>query len=93
MLRAESDVLGKPLEAALRGVRDCTSYNVNGQPHDLKVGNQPGEVNPSHPLVHTLGETPGLTGTKVGCDHAWLRSFQSRNGGTTKTLVKRAILS
>lgn len=67
--RLEGGVLRKPSEAVLRSVKDGISFNVNGQPHDLKVGNQPGEVDTSHTLVHTLRETLGLTGTKVGCDH------------------------
>jgi xanthine dehydrogenase molybdenum-binding subunit len=42
---------------------------VNGQPYKLDIGDQLGEVEPSHTLAHTLRETLGLTGTKVGCDH------------------------
>ena len=42
---------------------------VNGQPYELWVGDRPQEVNPSHTLAHTLRETLGLTGTKIGCDH------------------------
>ena len=42
---------------------------VNGESYQLKVGNQPDEVDPSHTLAYTLRETLGLTGTKIGCDH------------------------
>ena len=42
---------------------------VNGQPYKLDIGSQPDEVKPSDTLAHTLRETLGLTGTKVGCDH------------------------
>lgn len=42
---------------------------LNGQPYALDIGNQPGEVEPSHTLAYTLRETLGFTGTKVGCDH------------------------
>lgn len=35
---------------------------VNGELYEL-------EINPSHTLAHTLRETLGLTGTKVGCDY------------------------
>src|SRR5512139_2075838 len=43
------------------------SLIVNGQRNDLDVGSRPGQVDPSHPLVYTLRETLGLTGTKVSC--------------------------
>jgi aerobic-type carbon monoxide dehydrogenase small subunit (CoxS/CutS family) len=42
---------------------------VNGQWYDLEIGSRPHEVDPSHTLAHTLRETLGLTGTKIGCDH------------------------
>ena len=38
---------------------------VNGEPVELVVGYQ---VEPWHTLVHTLRETLGLTGTKIGCN-------------------------
>lgn len=41
---------------------------VNGETHELDVGDRPGEVKPSHTLAYTLRETLGLTGTKVSCD-------------------------
>ena len=43
-------------------------FRVNGRPRALKVGQGLSEVDPSHTLAHTLRETLGLTGTKVGCD-------------------------
>jgi aerobic carbon-monoxide dehydrogenase small subunit len=39
---------------------------VNGELIELRVGYQ---VMPWHTLVHTLRETLGLTGTKVGCNN------------------------
>ena len=41
---------------------------VNNQRYELRVGNRPEDVHSSHTLAHTLRETLGLTGTKVGCD-------------------------
>ena len=55
----------KPIAREKPGI----SLIVNGEPHELPVGNQPNEVDPSHTLAHTLRETLGLTGTKIGCDH------------------------
>jgi carbon-monoxide dehydrogenase small subunit len=45
------------------------SLTVNGDTHDLEVGFRSFQVAPWHTLAHTLRETLGLTGTKVGCDH------------------------
>ena len=44
------------------------SLIVNGQTYRLDIGNNPGQVNPSHTLAYTLRETIGLTGTKVSCN-------------------------
>ena len=44
------------------------TLTVNGVSHQLEVGDQPHQVAPSHTLAHTLRETLGLTGTKIGCD-------------------------
>jgi len=41
---------------------------VNEQEYKLKVGDSAREVKPSDTLSHTLRETLGLTGTKVGCN-------------------------
>ena len=41
---------------------------VNGNQYELEVGQQSHQVSPSHTLAHTLRETLGLTGTKIGCD-------------------------
>jgi len=46
-----------------RGVINLT---VNGKAYELILGK---DVFPWHTLAHTLRETLGLTGTKVGCDH------------------------
>ena len=45
------------------------NLTVNGHRYELRVGGEAHEVDPSHTLVHTLRETLGLAGTKVGCDH------------------------
>jgi carbon-monoxide dehydrogenase small subunit len=42
------------------------SLTVNGKRHELMVGK---DVSPEHTLSHTLRETMGYTGTKIGCDH------------------------
>lgn len=44
------------------------TLTVNGVPYDLEVGERSYQIAPSHTLAHTLRETLGLTGTKVGCD-------------------------
>ena len=45
------------------------SLIVNGTPYEFSVGTMHGQVAPSDTLAHTLRETLGLTGTKIGCDH------------------------
>jgi aerobic-type carbon monoxide dehydrogenase small subunit (CoxS/CutS family) len=42
---------------------------VNEESHELEVGTRAYQVAPWDTLAHTLRETLGLTGTKVGCDH------------------------
>lgn len=59
---------------------------VNGQPYCLKIGDQPGEIGPSDTLAHTLRETLGLTGTKIGCD-------RGACGACTVLMDGKAILS
>lgn len=44
------------------------AFTVNGVSHELEVGDRFFQVAPSHTLAHTLRETLGHTGTKVGCD-------------------------
>jgi aerobic carbon-monoxide dehydrogenase small subunit len=48
--------------------REKVAFTVNGVLYELEIGDQSNQVAPSHTLVHTLRETLGLTGTKVGCD-------------------------
>jgi aerobic carbon-monoxide dehydrogenase small subunit len=50
------------------GENQTINLTVNGEKHELEVGSQPYKVAPNHTLAHTLRETLGLTGTKVGCD-------------------------
>ena len=47
---------------------DTITLNINGEPFDFTVGESVRAVAPSHTLAHTLRETLGLTGTKIGCD-------------------------
>lgn len=49
--------------------RQKICLTVNGESHELEVGTHVDQVAPWHTLAHTLRETLGLTGTKVGCDH------------------------
>lgn len=44
------------------------NITVNGRIYALEIGSQPGQIETSHTLAHTLRETLGLTGTKVSCD-------------------------
>ena len=44
------------------------NLKVNGRIHELIIGSKHGNVSPSHTLAHTLRETLGLTGTKIGCN-------------------------
>jgi aerobic-type carbon monoxide dehydrogenase small subunit (CoxS/CutS family) len=48
--------------------RETIILSVNGIFHELEVGDKSYQVAPSHTLAHTLRETLGLTGTKIGCD-------------------------
>ena len=76
----ESSKTIRPIE------KQSINLMVNGRPYALKVGNHPGEVDPSDTLAHTLRETLGLTGTKVGCDHGAC-------GACTVLLDQKPILS
>jgi aerobic-type carbon monoxide dehydrogenase small subunit (CoxS/CutS family) len=42
---------------------------VNGDSYELETGTHAYQVAPWDTVAHTLRETLGLTGTKVGCDH------------------------
>lgn len=59
---------------------------VNGKDYALSIGNTVGAVAPSDTLTHTLRETLGLTGTKIGCD-------QGSCGSCTVIMNGKAILS
>jgi aerobic-type carbon monoxide dehydrogenase small subunit (CoxS/CutS family) len=48
--------------------RKTITLTVNGDTHELEVGEQPFQVSTGHTLAYTLRETLNLTGTKVGCD-------------------------
>lgn len=62
-MKTEPDMKVKPVIEEYK-----ISFTVNGQQCTLRLGNRPGEVLPSHTLAHTLRETLGLTGTKIGCN-------------------------
>ena len=62
------------------------SLTVNGEPYELEVGDQPYKVATAHTLAHTLRETLGLTGTKIGCD-------RGACGGCTVLMDGKAVLS
>lgn len=48
--------------------KDRIDMVVNGRPFRLAIGDAYGAVRPADTLAHTLRETLGLTGTKIGCD-------------------------
>jgi carbon-monoxide dehydrogenase small subunit len=50
--------------------KDFITLSVNGVKYELTIGNRHGGIAASDTLSHTLRETLGLTGTKIGCDHA-----------------------
>lgn len=70
----------------MRAEKTIIRITVNGRELELAVGPGPREVDPAHTLAHTLRETLGLTGTKVGCD-------QGSCGACTVLLDGQAILS
>lgn len=59
---------------------------VNEQSYDLAVGDMHGAVAQTDTLAHTLRETLGLTGTKIGCD-------QGSCGSCTVLMNGKPILS
>jgi aerobic-type carbon monoxide dehydrogenase small subunit (CoxS/CutS family) len=67
--RDKSDVFPNTSRASGTTEQYSINLTVNGNLYKLPIGNQHWEVNPSHTLAHTLRETLGLTGTKIGCDH------------------------
>lgn len=60
--------------------------SVNGRLYELPVGDRYGAVAPMDTLAHTLRETLGLTGTKIGCD-------QGSCGSCTVLMDGKPILS
>jgi len=65
---------------------DSITLTVNGQIHELGIGNRAGEVEEFHTLAQTLRETLGLTGTKVSCD-------EGACGACTVIMDGKAVLS
>ncbi len=78
--------LHRPSKAVRKSERDMINLVVNRQLHQLKIGNQSGEIGPSDTLAHTLRETLGLTGTKIGCD-------RGACGACTVLMDGKAVLS
>lgn len=62
------------------------NLTVNGKAYALTLGDTVGAVAPSDTLAHTLRETLGLTGTKIGCD-------QGSCGSCTVIMNGKPILS
>ena len=60
--------------------------NINGKNYAFATGDTVGAVAPSDTLAHTLRETLGLTGTKIGCD-------QGSCGACTVIMNGKPILS
>jgi aerobic carbon-monoxide dehydrogenase small subunit len=66
--------------------KEFIALTVNGQVHELRIGDRIGEVEPFHTLSHTLRETLGLTGTKLSCD-------EGACGACTVIMDSKAVLS
>lgn len=62
-------VISKNAEAGGAVTKNTITLTVNGERHELEIGDQPDEIQPHHTLDQTLRNTLGLTGTKVACDH------------------------
>jgi carbon-monoxide dehydrogenase small subunit len=62
------------------------NLTVNGELYELEIGRHTYEVDPAHTLAHTLRDTLGLTGTKVGCD-------RGACGACTVIIDGKAVLS
>lgn len=74
------------MKQAELGKKTSVTLVVNGVTHELRIGDQPHDVSPSHTLAQTLRETLEITGTKVGCD-------QGACGSCTVIMDGRPILS
>jgi aerobic-type carbon monoxide dehydrogenase small subunit (CoxS/CutS family) len=68
VLRGGAPVVRRSRKTAPKMENQTIRLTVNGQPHELKIGNKSDEIDPTHTLAYTLRETLGLTGTKVSCD-------------------------
>jgi carbon-monoxide dehydrogenase small subunit len=60
--------ISKPAVKKARG-RQRIHLTVNGKVHEMMIGKEANQVDPSHTLAYTLRETLGLTGTKISCDN------------------------
>jgi len=69
VVRGKTPVVRSSRKTTPKMEKGTIRLTVNGQPHELEIGNKPNEIDPSHTLAHTLRETLGLTGTKVSCDN------------------------
>ena len=66
--KGRTAVLHPSSETIRKIEKQMMNLTVNGQLYELEIGSRSHEVDPSHTLAHTLRETLGLTGTKIGCD-------------------------
>jgi len=75
------NTIRKPLKAIRSVEKQTIRLTVNGQLHEMEIGNKPGEIKSSDTLAYTLRETLGLTGTKV----SWQRRPRKRSKGDPST--------
>jgi aerobic carbon-monoxide dehydrogenase small subunit len=68
------------------GQKKSIQLTVNGESHELDIGNRTGQVDPTHTLLYTLRENLGLTGTKSSCS-------QGACGCCTVLMNSKAVLS
>jgi aerobic-type carbon monoxide dehydrogenase small subunit (CoxS/CutS family) len=59
---------GEGMTTLLEKKKKTITIHVNGNPYEFEVGQKSHQISPSQTLAHTLRETLGLTGTKIGCD-------------------------
>ena len=69
-------------EEQIDNEKSMIRLTVNGRFYDLAVGNMHGAIAPMDTLSHTLRETLGLTGTKIGCDQGSCGSCTVLMNGT-----------
>ena len=73
-------------EEGMEPEKSAIRLTVNGRSYALATGDMHGAIAPTDTLAHTLRETLGLTGTKIGCD-------QGSCGSCTVLMNGKPILS